>query len=91
LDAAQACDATLVGRAALGTSYLALDPSALELLRARLSWARAATLLDGPPELRRAQDPWNVREGPALELMRRLKHRFDPGGICNPGVFVGGI
>jgi glycolate oxidase FAD binding subunit len=91
LDAAQACGATLVGRAALGTSYLALDPSGLELLRARLSWARAVVLLDGPPELRRAQDPWNVREGPALELMRRLKHRFDPGSICNPGVFVGGI
>jgi FAD/FMN-containing dehydrogenase len=60
-------------------------------LRERLPRVRAAVLLDGPLELRRAQDPWRVREGPALELMRRVKHRFDPAGTCNPGLFVGGI
>ena len=27
----------------------------------------------------------------ALELMRRVKARFDPARTCNPGVFVGGI
>jgi glycolate oxidase FAD binding subunit len=91
LGAANACGATLVGRAALGTSYLVLDPEAVASLRERLPQARAAVLLDGPPELRRAEDPWNVKESPALELMRRIKHRFDPGDVCNPGVFVGGI
>ncbi len=91
LVAARACGATLVGRAALGTSYLELDPYAVAPLRERLPRARAAVLLDGPPELRRAQDPWLVSETPALELMRRIKHRFDPAGACNPGVFVGGI
>lgn len=91
LAAANACGATLVGRAALGTSYLELDPYAVAPLRERLPQVRAAVLLDGPVELRRAQDPWSVREGPALELMRRVKQRFDPAGICNPGVFVGGI
>jgi glycolate oxidase FAD binding subunit len=29
--------------------------------------------------------------GPALELMRSLKRRFDPEGILNPGRFAGGI
>jgi FAD/FMN-containing dehydrogenase len=24
-------------------------------------------------------------------LMRRVKGRFDPHNVCNPGVFVGGI
>ena len=27
----------------------------------------------------------------AVELMRRVKARFDPARVCNPGVFVGGI
>lgn len=42
-----------------------------------------------PPELAATLDPW----GPvaALPLMRRLKERFDPNDILNPGRFVGGI
>ena len=31
------------------------------------------------------------KEADALPLMRRVKARFDPGGVCNPGIFVGGI
>jgi glycolate oxidase FAD binding subunit len=89
--AASACAATLVGRAAVGTSYLAHDPGARAALRERLPHVRAAVLVDGPQELRRARDPWGVSEGPALELMRRIKRRFDPAGACNPGVFVGGL
>jgi FAD/FMN-containing dehydrogenase len=42
---------------------------------------------DGPAEL----DRWGVADGPAIELMRRVKGRFDPAGVCNPGVFVGAI
>jgi FAD/FMN-containing dehydrogenase len=32
-----------------------------------------------------------MRNGAALELMRSVKRRFDSAGVCNPGVFVGGI
>jgi glycolate oxidase FAD binding subunit len=35
-------------------------------------------------------DPWGD-VGPALELMRRIKERFDPNRILNPGRFVGGL
>jgi glycolate oxidase FAD binding subunit len=91
LDAARACGATLVGRAALGTSYLELDPFAISPLRERLAGARAVVVLDGPEELRRAQDPWGEADERALELMRRVKGAFDPAGACNPGTFVGGI
>ncbi|MDP8988668.1 MAG: FAD-binding oxidoreductase [Acidobacteriota bacterium] len=37
-------------------------------------------------------DAWGAAAGgDALPLMRAIKQRFDPRGILNPGVFVGGI
>jgi glycolate oxidase FAD binding subunit len=91
LNAARDCEATLVGRAALGTSYLELAPEAVASLRERLFDAAGVVVLDGPIELRRRHDPWGALQGPALELMRRVKRGFDPAGACNPGAFVGGI
>jgi glycolate oxidase FAD binding subunit len=46
-------------------------------------------VLDGQPELLRQIDVWGPI--PALDVMRRIKARFDPNGILNPGRFVGGI
>jgi glycolate oxidase FAD binding subunit len=46
-------------------------------------------VLDGPPALLRTLDVWG--SVPALDVMHRIKERFDPGGILNPGRFVGGI
>jgi glycolate dehydrogenase FAD-binding subunit len=91
LRAAEGCDATLVGRAGLGCSYAELDVGAVAHFRGQLPPGAVAVLLDAPGELRAGLDPWGVTEGPALELMRRVKARFDPAGTCNPGVFVGGI
>ena len=82
---------TLVGRAALGTSYIEIAPDAISPLCDALPPAAVTVLLDVPEALRDSFDPWSVTEGPALELMRRVKQRFDPAGACNPGVFVGGI
>ncbi|MGZ4173945.1 MAG: FAD-binding oxidoreductase [Solirubrobacteraceae bacterium] len=88
---AQACGATLVGRAALGVGDLELDPEGVERLRRGLPEQATAVVLDAPGEARPGLDPWGPTDPGAVELMRRVKERFDPAGVCNPGVFVGGI
>lgn len=82
---------TLVGRAALGTSYIEIAPDSISPLCDALPPTAVTVLLDVPAALRASFDPWSATEGPALELMRRVKLRFDPAGTCNPGVFVGEI
>jgi len=91
LRATEAAGGTLVGRAALGVSFVEVDPDAVATLRNALPSGAVSSVLDAPASLRRSIDPWGSREGPALELMRRIKSRFDPARVCNPGVFVGGI
>jgi glycolate oxidase FAD binding subunit len=91
LRAADACGGTLVGRVALGSSFVELDPEAVAHLRERLAASASLMLLDAPASARTDDDPWGPLPPPALELMRRIKHRFDPAGTCNPGLFVGGI
>jgi glycolate oxidase FAD binding subunit len=44
---------------------------------------------DAPPELARVLDIWGAVA--AVDLMRRVKARFDPNNTLNPGRFVGGI
>jgi FAD/FMN-containing dehydrogenase len=83
--------ATLVGRAARGVAYLTLDVGRIAAARTGLPAGAAAVALDLPAGARGAVDPWDVGEGPELEMMRGLKAGFDPAGVCNPGVFVGGI
>ena len=77
------------GRAAGAASSAALAAQVREL-RERLA-PSACVLLSGPPALRAAVDPWGPVAPGRLELMRRVKERFDPDGRCNPGLFVGGI
>jgi glycolate oxidase FAD binding subunit len=92
LRAADACAGTLVGRAAVGHSFLELEPEALPVLAQHLPAGSVSVLLDAPPRVRGAVDPWGPSpQAGALELMARLKARFDPAYVCNPGVFVGGI
>jgi glycolate oxidase FAD binding subunit len=81
-----------VARAALGLAWVRIDadPAALAGLRARLAPA-ACVLLDAPEQMRAAVDPWGVTEGPELSLLRRVKLRFDPDGVCNPGRHAGGL
>ena len=45
-----------------------------------------------PPEVKAGMDVWEGAAGPAeLAIMRRIKDKFDPAGILNPGRFVGGL
>jgi glycolate oxidase FAD binding subunit len=82
---------SLVGRAAFGTSFIELEPERVEALRAGLPDGATAVMLDLPASHRGAIDPWPSADGSALALMHRVKQRFDPAAICNPGIFVGGI
>ena len=89
--------ASAVGRVALGVSYVTLpapqpEDAAATVRDMRRSLAPAAcVVLDAPKEVRDLVDPWGVEDGPELNLMRRTKQRFDPRGILNPGIYVGGI
>ena len=95
MGATQALGGTLVARAGLGLAWIQLPPdatdgaAAVEDLRRRLAPA-PCVLLDAPAEVRAMLDPWGGETGP-VGLMRKVKERFDPAGICAPGLFVGGI
>ena len=70
---------SLVGRAALGVSWLRfVEPSAAAVERLRHDWI--AVVQDRPAEL--DVDPWGELDPAALALMRRVKERFDPAGVC---------
>jgi glycolate oxidase FAD binding subunit len=89
--------ASAVGRVAFGVSYVTLrgtnaDDVAATVTDLRRTLAPATcVVLDAPADVRDRVDPWGVEDGPELTLMRRTKQRFDPRGICNRGVYVGGI
>lgn len=68
--------------AALAAAVLALRDAAA---RSRGS----LVVTDAPPSFAARVDPWGPV--PALGVMRRLKDRFDPHTVLNPGRFVGGI
>jgi glycolate oxidase FAD binding subunit len=91
IGAADACAGTLVGRAALGTTFVEVSPDAVGRLRAALPRSARAVVLDGPAAVRAHGESWGAAGGTELELMRRIKARFDPTRTCNPGLFVGGI
>jgi glycolate oxidase FAD binding subunit len=91
LRAAERAGATLVGRAALGITYVEVEPDAVELLLPALPSNARSVFLDSPDELRESVAPWGEASPALLELMRRVKARFDPAYACNPGLFVGGI
>ena len=86
-----------MARAGLGLAWIQLPrqdatdgvAAAVEDLRRRLAPA-PCVLLDAPAEVRALLDPWGGETGP-VGLMRKVKERFDPAGICAPGLFVGGI
>jgi glycolate oxidase FAD binding subunit len=92
--ATQALGGTLVARAGLGLAWVQLPADdgvvgAIGELR-RLLAPAPCVVLDAPAGVRAALAPWGGETGP-VELMRKVKERFDPAGVCAPGRFVGGI
>jgi glycolate oxidase FAD binding subunit len=81
--------ARVVSRAALGLSWLAIDPGNVAAVRDELA-PRACTLLDAPASLR-AEAAWPTPDAGALAVMARVKERFDPARSFKPGAFVGRI
>ena len=94
---AQRLQGSLVARAGLGICWVWLPPqnpdgvvAAVEDLRLSLA-PFPCVVLDAPKQIRDRVDVWGSAQGTAVELMRRVKAGFDPAGVCNPGVFMGGI
>jgi glycolate oxidase FAD binding subunit len=86
--ATQNAGGALVGRAALGLSWVRVAPDRVEELRRELA-PFPCVVLDAPAELRSSIDVWDSGDG--LEIARRIKQRFDPAGTFAPGTFAGGI
>ncbi len=93
LGAAEEHGAALRGSAGSGVLYGALDATAAGRVAPLREICRAhggsLVVLDGPAETTARLDRW----GPisALDLMRAVKHQFDPRRRLSPGRFVGGI
>jgi glycolate oxidase FAD binding subunit len=91
LRAADAEGATVVSRAVLGLSWVALEGEDLGARAGRLRAALggvATTVLDGAGQV---SEPWPAPAPGALAVMERIKARFDPAGVFRPGAFVGGL
>ncbi len=95
LAAAREVGADLRGSAGSGVVYARVAdpdvvPAALDRLRSTCArYGGTAVLVDGPPSVKQAVDVWGPV--PALDLMHRVKDRFDPDHRLAPGRFVGGI
>ena len=88
----------ITGHAGTGVSYVGLSggdeevrAQAVEELRE--IWLRrggSVIVREAPPAFKERVEVWGP-VGSRLELTRRVKEKFDPRGILNPGRFVGGI
>jgi len=91
--AAERLGATLVGRVPLGLWWVRIpdgEAAAVEDLRRELDPC-PCVVQDAPAAVRSAVDPWGPVDPGLAALMRRVKERFDPAGVCAPGTFAGGI
>ncbi|CAN5561310.1 FAD-binding oxidoreductase [soil metagenome] len=97
LQLARDVGASAVGRAGLGVSWLRLPEAPADELVGSIEEIRSALspwpvmVLDAPEAVRAKVDVWGQQDKGVVELMRRVKQRFDGGGLFKPGYFVGGI
>ena len=95
--AAAGTTAAVRGSGGVGIVHAALpgtDPAAVAafvkaLRDAAPAWRGSVVVLAAPPPVRSEVDSWGPV--PGLDLMRRVKERFDPDALLAPGRFVGGI
>lgn len=89
LRAAEELGATVVGRAGLGLSWVTVPADgaadALADLRRRME-PSPCVVLDAPADLRPTLDVSGPLDSSAVALMGRVKERFDPAGVCAPGL-----
>jgi glycolate oxidase FAD binding subunit len=88
----------LRGHAASGVTFAGIPAGDLEaaagfvaeLREIRTRRGGSVVLSRAPVELEQRVGAWGYA-GDALDLMRRVKEKFDPSGTMSPGRFVGGI
>lgn len=84
-------DLLLATRDGSGPNTDAWFASVLSHMRAQaVSMGGSLFVTGGAALLPGGYDAWGD-VGPSLAIMKRIKERFDPTGILNPGRFVGGI
>lgn len=96
----QDCGVEFRAHAGCGVAELFMpeEPSAEEAAKLVARWREIAAgarghlrLLSAPASIRAGLDFFGVPSEAVLKLSRRLKAAFDPGGVFNPGCFIGGI
>jgi glycolate oxidase FAD binding subunit len=88
----------ITGHAGVGVTYVALsgggdEARAQVVEELREIWSRrggSVVVREAPTTFKKRVEVWGPL-GSRLELTRRVKEKFDPRGILNPGRFVGGI
>jgi len=88
----------VAGHAGTGVTYVALfeggeDAWVRIIEELREVWTRrggSLVLLKAPLSIKKRIDTWGPA-GDYLGLTRRVKEKFDPRGVLNPGRFLGGI
>ena len=88
----------ITGHAGTGVTYVGLSGGDEEaragvVEELREIWLRrggSVVVREAPPAFKERVEAWGPI-GTRLDLSRRVKEKFDPRGILNPGRFVGGI
>jgi glycolate oxidase FAD binding subunit len=88
----------VTGHAGVGVTHVALsgggEESQVQVVEElREIWSRrggSVVVREASPAFKRRVEVWGPL-GSRFELSRRVKEKFDPRGILNPGRFVGGI
>jgi glycolate oxidase FAD binding subunit len=88
----------ITGHAGVGVTYAALSGGGEEaqvqiVEELREIWSRrggSVVVREASPAFKKRVEVWGPL-GSRLELTRRVKQKFDPRGILNPGRFAGGI